>query len=709
MVGGSLGRAARTRYEDRTGFGRLGRFRRFARGENGGMYPLEDFRFDARGRRIIGHVNKFVYTGESKVITPIALFFGLVQELCGTDAPGSVAREAMELSRVNIAGLFLAVNRTIASVHDGAAEDYPLGPAAARVLALADRAARERGDAMITPEYLLFAILGLAEGDRVFGQPLALHERRPVQASTVLVNLTELMGPHPLGRDLTAEALSRTEPPVVGRSVEVNRILTILSRRRRNNPIVVGRAGTGRIPIIGAVAHAIAHRAEAPQVLHGKSLFLVDWQREADTPGLFRRARLAGSILCFPDADWFLNPRARDPRDPVISAFWSMVASGDLRVILSLRPDDVDALRAPGSTLDNHFETVAIPEATVAQTVQRLRSVRVAHEKHHRVAIPDELLPEIADLADRHIRHRALPAKATGLLDEAGALARRRDFGPGVVRLTRDDVLAAVAELTGLGVAEIDRVPVVDAADPAGPRVEARLPLIDASVAILVGSSSYEDGRLPEIPAVVRNLADMRLQFQEIFGTVKTFAEPGLTDLGLIREAAMGATDTVLFYFAGYGLRQPDGRLHLALPNSHVDRQSSTGFAYETIRSLIAESPAARKLVLLDCCFSGVATEVLSGTGLDDELLRIEGTQVITATASTRIAHAPGDRRHTGFTGALLDVLREGVDNREKYIRVSEVFDPLRRRMVSDGLHPPRQLATHTIGDLAIAHNPFGR
>ncbi|GLZ76274.1 hypothetical protein Afil01_10810 [Actinorhabdospora filicis] len=672
------------------------------------MYPLDEFRFDARGREIIEGANLLVdeEPATKRAIRPVDLLDALVHALFEQHAPDSHAAGAFELARVDTDEVFHGTSARLSRGEGGKVPDHPLKPAAGRLLANAREAAHARGDALITPEYLLMALLRDADGPRMAGRAFTRTNGGPMVPEQVLGTLIELMGPHPLGRDLTAEALAPGNAPIVAREAEVRRILEILARRTRNNPIVIGDSGTGKVPIVAAVAAAIADRT-APPVLHGKPLFLVEWRRVTDPLDLFRRAGVAGAILCISDADWFLNLRTRDPHDPVLSAFWTLVVSGELRVILTLRPGDADSLVAPGATLDNHFQLVAVPEATVEQTARILRARRTVHEDHHRITVPDELIPVVADLADRYVPRRALPAKATDLLDEAGARVRMRDTRAEHVELTRADVLDAVAALSGVPVDEIDREP-GSGATTLRPGLETRLPRPDESVAILVGSASYEDPRLPEIPAVSANLTELRRRFDGVFGRVRTFADPPLSDLRAIVAAAKEATDTVLFYFAGHGLRQPDGSLYLALPGTDHEQQRFTSLAYADIRAMLAESPALRKLVILDCCYSGVATETM-GDPVPGAELEIEGTHILTAASSTRLAHAPGTSRHTGFTGALLDVLREGVDNGHRLIRVADLYAPLRRRLITDGLPEPRQLGTDTIGHLAIAHNPFGR
>lgn len=673
------------------------------------MYPMDAFRFDARGREIIEAANFAAETRcekrETRAIGPRDLLYGLAYEIFDADKPDSLAADALELSRADTDELYDLARSAIDGFEDGATFDHPLDPAGVRVLTLARDAAHYRGDSLITPEYLLIALLRDAESSEIHGHELSHPGRRPVVPREIVNHLAELMGPNPLGRDLIAEALAPGNVPIVGREAEVARILEILARRTRNNPIVIGEPGTGKVPIVAAVAAAIADRS-APPVLHGKPLFLVDWHRVTDPLDLFRRAGVAGAILCVSDADWFLNLRARDPHDPVLSAFWTLVVSGGLRVILTLRPGDADNLVAPGATLDNHFQLVTVPEATVEQTERILRARRAVHEEHHRITVPDELIPVIADLANRYVPRRALPAKATDLVDEAGARVRMREPGHDLVELTRADVLDAVAALSGVPAGEIDRERGSGAT--LRPGMETRLPKADESVMILVGSATYRDPRLTEIPAVAANLTELRRRFEGIFGEIRTFADPDPADLRGIVAAARKATDTVLFYFAGHGLRQPDGSLYLALPGTEHAQQRYTSLAYADIRAMLAESPALRKLVLLDCCYSGVAAETM-GDPVPGEELGIEGTHILTASSSTTLAHAPGNRRYTGFTGALLEVLKEGVDNGHRLIRVADLYAPLRRRLITDGLPEPRQLGTDTIGHLAIAHNPFGR
>lgn len=184
------------------------------------------------------------------------------------------------------------------------------------------------------------------------------------------------------------------------------------------------------------------------------------------------------------------------------------------------------------------------------------------------------------------------------------------------------------------------------------------------SHAVLIGASRFPSAPgLPEIPAVRANLAALRRALtDEQVGVLppehclgvedpQTIADVG-TALGM---AAVAATDLLLVYYAGHGLVDDLGRLHLALATTMPERLRFTALPFTLLHEELANSPAATRVLVLDCCFSGRAIEVMADSeGVITGQLEVAGTYTLTSTPANALSHAPTGEQYTAFTGALL-------------------------------------------------------
>lgn len=238
----------------------------------------------------------------------------------------------------------------------------------------------------------------------------------------------------------------------------------------------------------------------------------------------------------------------------------------------------------------------------------------------------------------------------------------------------------------------------------------ARLPRFDASYALLIGVSEYQDHEFPEVPAAIHNLAGLRSLLAPADGggfpreKCRMVANPR-TGEGMrvaIKRAAESATDVLLLYYVGHGWKV-DGDLYLASQSSSPDSIETTGLAYKTVRRLVRSSPAAVRIIVLDCCFSGVATGLLSGAGdlclsepevaipLDEELPdeHADGVCVIASSGPNQPSQDSDGADHTAFTGHFLATLKAATQAGE--VRdLAAVFDGTKAAMTSAELrHTP--------------------
>lgn len=237
------------------------------------------------------------------------------------------------------------------------------------------------------------------------------------------------------------------------------------------------------------------------------------------------------------------------------------------------------------------------------------------------------------------------------------------------------------------------------------------LPDPGASRAVLVGTSSYQ--HLEQLPAVSANLQALSgllcgpLSLQLPGGHVSVVENPGAaqTVVRAVRQAAAEATDTLLVYFAGHGLVDVQDALTLALPGTEFGRVE-TGLPYEWLRQvLLMDSRAERHVVILDCCYSGLALGRMSGgPGLADQAV-VEGTFLLAAAAETRTALAPVGATYTAFTGALLDTLRQGIPGGPALLDLGVLYRHLRLTLEARG-HPVPQARDRNSGaQVALARN----
>ncbi|WP_185843907.1 caspase, EACC1-associated type [Streptomyces sp. WAC 05379] len=230
-----------------------------------------------------------------------------------------------------------------------------------------------------------------------------------------------------------------------------------------------------------------------------------------------------------------------------------------------------------------------------------------------------------------------------------------------------------------------------------------------ASRAVLVGASSFTT--LDDLPAVRANvpalkdlLGDPVLHLAaENCQTVVDPASPREVSAA-VRQAAQEATDTLLVYYAGHGLIDPGtGHLHLAVPDSDRDSVFDTAVPYEWIKRSIATSSAARRIVILDCCYSARAFGVQSESVA--ALAEIDGTYLMAAAAETAVALSPPGEPHTAFTGELLTLLQGGVPSPSKFLDLDAVFDQLARRLQAKGRPRPQSLCRNSLGSWPFARN----
>jgi ATP-dependent Clp protease ATP-binding subunit ClpC len=327
------------------------------------------------------------------------------------------------------------------------AETPALTPAAKRALLDAHQISRALGSTYIGPEHLLFALAVNPDspGGRILRQrgvtPEALQQAvsgagggqggggRPASSTPTLDEY---------GRDLTAMARNGEIDPVIGREQEIEQTVEVLSRRRKNNPVLIGEAGVGKTAIVEGIAAQIAD-GDVPETLRGRRVV------EIDLTGLVAGTRYRGD---FEERLKKVIDEIREHSDEVIAFIDELhtvvgagasegsagagnmlkpaLARGDLHIIGATTLDEYRRNIEKDAALERRFQPILVAEPSVEDTVQILCGLRDRYEAHHQVRFTDEAVVAAVELSDRYITDRHLPDKAIDLIDQAGARVRRR-------------------------------------------------------------------------------------------------------------------------------------------------------------------------------------------------------------------------------------------------------------------------------------------
>ncbi|MFF1903498.1 tetratricopeptide repeat protein [Kitasatospora sp. NPDC058218] len=242
-----------------------------------------------------------------------------------------------------------------------------------------------------------------------------------------------------------------------------------------------------------------------------------------------------------------------------------------------------------------------------------------------------------------------------------------------------------------------------------------RLPDPQRSRIVLIGAGTYRDPHLLDLPAVPRTITDLAaLLTDPTHGLVPEDHCTVLLDDGdlrtvgqRLRTAVQEAEDLLLVYYTGHGLvagRRHD--LYLALPDSEFVAPEFSALEYDKLRGAVLDSPAAAKLIVLDCCFSGrVVTDSMAADTVDLSRLDIAGTYVLTSAHRDQVALSLPGEDHTAFSGRLIRLLREGVVGGPELLTVDDLYQRLTSTMAAEGLPTPLNRATRTASLIALGVN----
>ncbi|MDH3684342.1 MAG: ATP-dependent Clp protease ATP-binding subunit, partial [Acidimicrobiia bacterium] len=237
------------------------------------------------------------------------------------------------------------------------------------------------------------------------------------------------------GRNLTQLARDRTLDPVIGRQNEIQRVMQVLSRRTKNNPVLIGEPGVGKTAIVEGLAQKIV-AADVPDTLSDKHLYTLDLGAlvagsryrgdfEERLKKVLKEIRTRGDIILFIDEiHTLVGAGAAEGAIDAASILKPMLARGELQTVGATTLEEYRKYLEKDSALERRFQPIQVDEPTVADTIQILEGLRDRYEDHHQVSFTDQALVNAANLADRYIADRFLPDKAIDLIDEAGSRMR---------------------------------------------------------------------------------------------------------------------------------------------------------------------------------------------------------------------------------------------------------------------------------------------
>ncbi|MFM7093021.1 MAG: AAA family ATPase, partial [Actinomycetota bacterium] len=237
------------------------------------------------------------------------------------------------------------------------------------------------------------------------------------------------------GRNLTQAAKEKKLDPVIGRHREMERVMQILSRRTKNNPVLIGEPGVGKTAIVEGLAQKIVSN-DIPETLKNKQLYTLDLGAlvagsryrgdfEERLKKVLKEIKTRGDIILFIDEiHTLVGAGAAEGAIDAASILKPMLARGELQTIGATTLDEYRKHLEKDAALERRFQPVKVDEPTLAHTIEILKGIRDKYESHHRVTITDQALVAAANLADRYISDRHLPDKAIDLIDEAGSRLR---------------------------------------------------------------------------------------------------------------------------------------------------------------------------------------------------------------------------------------------------------------------------------------------
>jgi ATP-dependent Clp protease ATP-binding subunit ClpC len=380
-------------------------------------------------------------------------FVGTEQILLGLIGEGTgVAAKVLKSMGVNLKDARIEVEKIIGRGSGFVAVEIPFTPRAKRVLELSLEEARQLGHNYIGTEHLLLGLI--REGEGVAARVL---ENLGVDLAKVRTQVIRMLGEtaevtaggggggakgstktptlDEFGTNLTQMATESKLDPVVGRHNEIDRVIQILGRRTKNNPVLIGEPGVGKTAIAEGLAQRI-QQGDIPDILEDKRVLTLDigllvagtkyrGEFEERLKKIMEEIKSAGNvILVIDEVHTLIGAGAAEGAIDAANILKPALARGELQCIGATTLDEYRKHIERDAALERRFQPVNVGEPSIDDTIEILRGLRERYEQHHRLKITDEALVAAATLGDRYISDRFLPDKAIDLIDEAGSRVR---------------------------------------------------------------------------------------------------------------------------------------------------------------------------------------------------------------------------------------------------------------------------------------------
>ena len=415
-------------------------------------------RFTDRARRVVVLAQEEARLLNHNYIGTEHILLGLIHEGEG------VAAKALESLGISLEAVRSQVEEIIGQGGSSPSGHIPFTPRAKKVLELSLREALQLGHNYIGTEHILLGLI--REGEGVAAQVLV---KLGADLSRVRQQVIQLLSGYSgsgqgegsesgketvggssergegsqggsaildqFGRNLTQNAKDKALDPVIGRMRETERVMQVLSRRTKNNPVLIGEPGVGKTAIVEGLAQKIV-AGEVPETLRAKQLYTLDLGAlvagsryrgdfEERLKKVLKEIKTRGDIILFIDElHTLVGAGAAEGAIDAASILKPMLARGELQTIGATTLEEYRKYLEKDAALERRFQPIKVEEPTLSHTIEILKGLRDRYESHHRVTITDQALVAAANLADRHIADRHLPDKAIDLIDEAGSRLR---------------------------------------------------------------------------------------------------------------------------------------------------------------------------------------------------------------------------------------------------------------------------------------------
>jgi len=400
-------------------------------------------RFTERARKVLVLAKEEARRFNHDYIGTEHILLGLIREGEGV-ACAVLQNLGADLERLRIEIEKLVSSGSVASVLG----DIPFTPRAKKALELSAEEARNLSHNYIGTEHILLGLLREKEGiasqvlfslgvdlKRVKSEILALLGGATQTQNTTSQSSSKTPALDSFGRDLTKLTREGKLDPVIGRKVEIERVIQILSRRTKNNPVLLGEAGVGKTAIVEGLAQDII-KGDVPEVLRGKRIIVLDLalmiagtkyrgQFEERIKAVMEEIKRSKDVIIFIDElHTLVGAGAAEGAIDASNILKPALSRGEIQCIGATTLDEYRKHIEKDAALERRFQSIYVEPSSVEETVQILEGLRDKYEAHHRVKFTDDALAAAAKLSDRYVSGRFLPDKAIDLIDESGARSR---------------------------------------------------------------------------------------------------------------------------------------------------------------------------------------------------------------------------------------------------------------------------------------------